>query len=244
MSRFDNLEFGADPAPAAPAAPPGEGALLAEADDLYHRGRYELALHAYTRAVDRHPSQPEAWTGQVRMLVELDELREAWRWSETALARFPLQPELLATRAVVRARMADLRTALALADAAMAERGTTPYVWLARGEVLLARGESPAAFCLNQALTLARGDWRPPWQAARIHRFHRKFADALTYAEMAVERAPTRAVAWLEAAFSHRALRHSEAAETACAHVRRLDPDCPELASRPAKATGPESRSD
>ena len=159
MSRFDNLEFGGQqPEAVKREVVKDEAHYLAEAHELYYQGRYDLALRSYSKVLEYNAANPDAWTAQVRMLVELGELREARLWADKALERLPTHPELLAAKAVVLARMADLDSALAFSDAAIEERGNTPYVWLARGDVLLARAEARASYCFDQALTLARGD--------------------------------------------------------------------------------------
>src|SRR5213078_3430249 len=104
-----------------------------------------------------------AWTCQVRMLIELGEFREARLWADKALERFPHEPDLLAAKAVALARSGDLQGALSFSDAAIEERGDTPYVWLARADVLLARHEPRADYCLEKALRLAPGDWFIGW---------------------------------------------------------------------------------
>jgi tetratricopeptide (TPR) repeat protein len=196
-------------------------------------------LRAYSKVLEYNAANPDAWTAQVRMLIELGELREAKVWADKALERFPTHPELLAAKAVVRARMAELDSALAFSDAAIEERGSSPYVWLARGDVLLARKEARAPYCFDQALTLARGDWSHCWQAARIHHFHRSFALALRYAQQAAELAPDRAVVWLQTGLCQLALGMDGRAREALAYARQLDPECPglDLALREAERT-------
>ncbi|NUQ06164.1 MAG: tetratricopeptide repeat protein, partial [Anaerolineae bacterium] len=112
------------------------------ARNQWQRGRFDPALRAYSKVLEHNAANEEAWVSQVRLLIELGELREAKVWAEKALQRLANHPELLAAKAVVLARMADFDQALAFSDAAIEERGNTPYVWLARGDVLLARGEA------------------------------------------------------------------------------------------------------
>src|SRR2546430_1791721 len=80
-----------------------------------------------------------------------------------ALERFSREPELLAAKAVALARNGDLQGALAFSDLAIEERGDTPYVWLARGDVLLAREEQRANYCFEKAQMLAPRDWFVAW---------------------------------------------------------------------------------
>ena len=236
--RFGSLELGG---PKAAAAPPeivkDEAYYVAEAHDLFYRGRFDLALRAYSKVLEYNAANQDAWTAQVRMLVELGELREARLWADKALERFPIHPDLLAAKAVVHARMADLDGALAFSDGAIEERGNTPYVWLARGDVLLARSEDRATYCFEQALTLGRGDWVHLWQASRIHSFHRSFAQGLHYAQQATELAPERAVAWLQAGQCQIGLGNGVRARESLAQARLLDPLHPGLELISAEAT-------
>ena len=61
------------------------------------------------------------------------------------------EPELLAAKAVALGRNGDLQEALAFSDASIEERGDTPYVWLARGDVLLARRGTAGGLLLRQS---------------------------------------------------------------------------------------------
>jgi tetratricopeptide (TPR) repeat protein len=240
MSRFDNLEFGGvSRDPVARGVVKDEAHYLGEADGLYREGKYDLALRSYSKVLEYNAANHDAWTGQVRMLIELGELREAKLWADKALERFPTHPELLAAKAVSLARMADLDAALAFSDAAIEERGNTPYVWLARGDVLLAREETRASYCFDQALNLARADWLHCWLASRIHSFHRSFALALRYAQQGTEAAPDRAVLWLQAGVCQLELGQTSRARDSLEHARQLDPDCPglELALRNSEGT-------
>lgn len=230
MSRFDNLEFG-NVQPDAPrrGIVKDEAFYVAEADGFYRDGRYDLALRAYSKVLEYNAGNQDAWTFQVRMLIELGELREAKLWADKALERFPIHPELLAAKAVALARMSDLDSALAFSDAAIEERGNTPYTWLARGDVLLARREARASYCFDQALNLGQSDWLHSWLASRIHSFHKNFAIAGRHAQRATELAPDRAVVWLQSGICQLELGLHARARESLAHARQLDGDLPGL---------------
>jgi tetratricopeptide (TPR) repeat protein len=230
MSRFDNLEFGKVPAAATKREiVKDEAYYFAEADGRFRTGNFDLALRGYSKVLEYNPANQDAWTYQVRMLIELGELREAKLWADKALERFPIHPELLAAKAVSLARMADPDSALAFSDAAIEERGNTPYVWLARGDVLLARREARASYCFDQALNLARADWLHTWLAARIHSFYASFALALRYAQQAADAAPDRAVVWLQAGVCQLELGLDARARESLERARELDAECPGL---------------
>src|SRR6185436_7420827 len=191
MSRFVNLEFGDeheehshDP-PKGPVK--GEAHYLAEATAAFENGEFESALRRYAKVLEFNPQNAGAWTGQVRMLIELAEYREARLWADKALEKFPQEPELLAAKAVAVGRAGDLQEALAFSDASIEERGDTPYIWLARADVLLARRETLADFCFEKALRLAPKDWFVNWLAARVRYYYKQFAAALKLMQDAVQ---------------------------------------------------------
>ena len=230
MSRFNNLEFGS----ASQEEPrreviKDEAYHFADGVAQYQRGRYDLALRAYSRVLEHNAANVHAWCAQVRMLTELGELREAKLWADKALERFATDPELLAAKAVCLARTGEPGPALAFSDASVEEKGDTPYLWLARGEVLLSRNDSGAPYCFERALALRPRDWTLHWLAARIHGFYRRFALALRYARQALELAPECAVVWLEVGRYELVLGLTSRARESFAQARQLDADLPGL---------------
>src|SRR5207249_7606979 len=163
MSRFNNLEFSEEfdgqlqhvQSGGSKPAVKDEAHYLLQAQSAFVSGQFEEALRHYAKVLEYNPTNAVAWSGQVRMLIELNEFQEAKQWSDKALERFSNDPELLAAKAVALARLGDLKAALAYSDASLEERGETPYVWLARGDVQLAREEKRADYCFEKALALA-----------------------------------------------------------------------------------------
>jgi len=72
---------------------------MAQARAGCEQGDFEHALRAYARVLEYNSQNPAAWTGQVRMLIELGEFHEAKVWADKALERFAHEPELLAAKA-------------------------------------------------------------------------------------------------------------------------------------------------
>src|SRR5947208_4875967 len=201
MSRFVNLEFSGeseDHARQQKSLVKDDGYYFAEAHAAFENANFESALRLYSKVLEFNPDNAAAWTGQVRMLIELGEFREAKLWADKALERFPHEPELLAAKAVALARTGDLEGALTFSDASIEERGDTPYVWLARGDVLLARKEARADYCFDKALLLAPGDWFIAWLAGRIRYYYEQFAVALKLFQQAVERNAGHFLLWVE----------------------------------------------
>ncbi len=238
MSRFGNLEFGSeseDQPRKVSGAVKDADYYLAEARAAFENGNFESALRLYSKVLEFNPQSAAAWTGQVRMLIELGEYREAKLWADKALDRFPHEPELLAAKAVALARSGDLQGALVFSDSSIEERGDTPYVWLARGDVLLARDEKRAEYCLEKALLLAPRDWFVAWLAARIRYFYQQFALAMKLLQQAVEWKADHFLLWLELGQCQQALGLVGAAKDSFGLVRELNPDCREISVKLAR---------
>jgi tetratricopeptide (TPR) repeat protein len=247
MSRFSNLEIGGE----SEDLPTNQGAVSrdqayysAQALEAFQNGDFEPALRSYSKVLEFNPDAAEAWTGQVRMLIELGEFREARLWADKAIEHFPHEPELLAAKAVALGRGGDLESALAFSDAALEERGNTPYVWLARGDVLLAREEARADYCIEKAMMLAHGDWVVAWLAARIRRYYAQFALALKLLQQAIEWHSGHFLLWLELGQCQQALGLVGPARQSFDAARQLNPKCREAAHALARLAhvGPSSR--
>lgn len=230
MSRFCNLEFGDESEKRArPArACNDEGTRYAEATRAFEQGRFEEALRGYAQVLEYNPANSAAWAGQVRMLIELGEFQDAKVWVDQALERFPQDPELLAAKAVALARLGDVKGALAFSDAAIEERGDAPYIWLSRGDVLMAGNEKRADYCFEKAHLLAPQDWLVHWLASRIRAYYAKFALALKHAQQAVACDATRFVVWLQLGRCQQALGMTALAQTSYEQALQLDPHCRE----------------
>ena len=230
MSRFGNLEFKPEFDGEAEVRPAlkDEAYYLNEARDAVIGNRFEQALRSFSKVLEFNPQNASAWTGQVRMLIELGEFHEAKVWADKALERFPKEPELLAAKGVALGRSGDLNEAIAFSDASIEERGDTPYIWLARGDVLLARKERRADYCFDKAIALAGADWTVRWFVSRIYHFYRQFSIALKFAQDALGLDSTRAAIWLQLGQCQMALGLAVAARNSLMQAQQLDPQCHE----------------
>lgn len=203
MGRFSNLEFGGKDKPGQPAAP-GEAIrderfFADRARTAWLAGDFEEALLNFSRALEQNSACYDGWFGQVRMLIELGEYREAKTWADKALELFPEHPELLAAKAVACVRDAEFKKGRDYSDNAMGQRGVTAYVWLSRAEVLLARRGKMAETCLGNAVAAAGSD--APLirlEAGRILLARRHYPAALEYLQKAAGDLPTSALVWYE----------------------------------------------
>jgi tetratricopeptide (TPR) repeat protein len=241
MSRFVNLELGGESEEQRPqkkALVKDEAYYRAEARSAFENGEFEQALRLFSKVLEFNPNEASAWTGQVRMLIELGQFQEALLWADKALERFTHDAELLAAKAVALGRSGDLQGALAFSDSAIEERGDTPYVWLARGDVLLARKEARAEYCFEKALLLAPGDWAVAWLGARIRYYYKQFALALRLLQQAVELNATHFLVWLELGRCQQALGLAGPARHSFAQARQLKPSCHEARQAIAGLSG------
>lgn len=228
MSRFSNLEFSSQPQshhePATGSVQQSETWHLQEAAAAYGRGDFETALRSYAKALEFNPQNPLPWTGQVRMLIELGECREAKLWADKALEMFPHEAELLAAKAVALARTGDLKAAIAFSDASFSERGDSPWLWVARADVLLAQKEARADYCLDRAVALDPANWLLHWLISRVNAHYGRFVQALSAAQRALALDASRLQVWLQAALCQRHLGLLDAALESAGHAARLDP--------------------
>lgn len=111
-------------------------------------------------------------------------------------------------------------------DVSIEEQADTPHVWLARGDVLLARKEARADYCFEKALLLAPGNWVILWLAVRVRFYHGQFAAALQLAQQAIGRDAGHFVLWLEQGRCQDSLGLVEAAQDSFARALELDPGC------------------
>ncbi len=215
MDRFSQLEFG-DKVPdggRSPGEPIRDASFFyKEATKYWLAGDYELALRNYSRALERSNTIFEAWAGQVLMLIELREYREADMWADKALELFPEHPELLALKAIACIRDAKRKEAAAYSDNSVGKENLTPRVWLARAEIFMDRKGPVCESCISKAVTGA-GNRVPviKLEAGRTLRRARNYPAAIQYLKEAVTLLPRSALAWYELGCCQAALGRDEA---------------------------------
>ncbi len=231
MGRFEHLEFEGQHRTAqknrAASTISDEQRHSLRAWESLGKGQFEQALREFSKILEYNPLSSEAWLGQVRMLIELGEYKEANLWADKGLEKLPHCADLLAAKAVALARMGDTHAAITYSDNAMAEEGETPYVWLSRGDVFLQAKEPRFTDCFERAFQLSTGDWLIPWLASRVCAYYEKFALALKHAQQAVELDAARAIAWAQLGTCQLALKLPHLAEKSFSQARELDSQCP-----------------
>lgn len=234
MSRFSNLEFEGEEKKEKKRKETShfldqqkdEGYYLTEGDSHYRLGRFEKALRAYSRALELNPALQEAWLGQVKMLLELEEPKEADIWAEKALGKFPDHSELIGARAVAQARMGNIEKAMAFSDSSIRKKESSSFLWLARGEVFLVAGHKNYEYCFQKAYLDGPSpkDWWIPFSVGRIYKYYRKFSRALKELQAALAMESASPFIWYEVGLCQIALGLKQNALFSLRQVLELDP--------------------
>jgi tetratricopeptide (TPR) repeat protein len=228
MDRFSQLEFDEK----TPERKRSQGEPIRNAD-YFHKealkywlaGDFELALRNYSRALEKNSTLFDAWVGQVLMLIELGEYKEAIVWADKALELFPEHPELLAVKAVACCRDCKMEKAIAYSDNSISKENVTSRVWLARAEVLLNRKSPIAENCISKAISIA-SNMAPvvKLEAARLLRKKGGYSAAISHLNEVVKVFPKSALAWYELGCCQSKLGLSEAKATLTQSLK-LRPD-------------------
>jgi tetratricopeptide (TPR) repeat protein len=218
MTRFSSLEF--DDADKQPQRSDGDGVrneayFYKKAILSYLHGDFELGLRNYSRALEVNNLFLAGWAGQIRMLIELGEYKEAIVWSDKAMELFPEHPEFLSYKAIASFRDARFDKAMAFSDVAIGKDNPGPWAWLARAEILLKKNRNIAQTCIPKALACA-GREAPliRLEAGRILMRYRFYVLAMDFLSTAARDFPKSALAWLELGRCQRKLGNNQAKTT------------------------------
>ncbi|MCW3059079.1 MAG: Tetratricopeptide repeat protein [Capsulimonas sp.] len=197
MGRFSKLDFqGQPPAAVATSEDPWPNmdahACLKLGEQQYQTGHYEPALTAYSRALRFDKGVSEAWIGQVRSLICLEEFSEAVTWSDRALEKFFGSPDLLACKGMALVRSGRPARGMECLDEAIELRSPSCWVWHARGDGLLRTGQGAANAkrCFLKAQEIDPQEWRLEMRIGISYNEVRKFAEARPYLLAAARSAP------------------------------------------------------
>ena len=193
------------------------------AEDARRAGLYEIALKYYSRALELDKTLVVGWLGQVQMLVQLEEAKEAELWARKSLELFPNNGELLAGRAQALCRLGNFKHAYAACDAGLGAAGQSAYRWLVRGEIMLAQGQDTDGACFDKAQQL-EADWLVPLEIALVYLYYGAPAKAMSRARRAVEAAADSPYAWCIQGRCQAAIGLTAAARTSLQHCLQLSP--------------------
>jgi tetratricopeptide (TPR) repeat protein len=229
VGRFSNLEFdGHDPLREEPQAGGelrDEQYFLRQADQEFRRARFEKALRFYSRSLEYNANLHAAWVGQVQMLVEMGEYKEAKLWADKALELHRDNAEIISAKVLACARTGETQKAIEFSDAAIAQRGSTPFVWLARGEALMAARQANDEYCLEKAAADSKQDWFVQLRIARIFYSYRQFAKAMSWIQKAIQQEPGAPYVLHVLGDCQRALGFGSSARTSYRQALALDPE-------------------
>lgn len=233
MSRFSKLELDATlkkEKEDALSQPIEEGFdavyYFQKAEELFNLGEYEQSLRYYSRALSMDNSLVSAWVGQVRGLIKLGEYREAEIWANKGLEFFKDDPGLIATKAVIYSKFGLYKEAIALSDASLAQKGKplNSYLWLARGEIFLAKGSKNASFCFDKAIELSKDSWACYQEVGLIYLEAKYYSKALQYLKEAAARYSVSPYLWLKIGFCYQRLGFSKQARESFEQALKLNP--------------------
>jgi tetratricopeptide (TPR) repeat protein len=239
MTRFANLEFDESQpeqqtvTPQHQRAPQGvitdDFHYLKLAEDQYLLGQFEAALKLYSRALSHNPNNADGWVGQLRMLIELGELKEARIWGSKSLEIFRNQPDLLSLQGVAHCRLGDRAKALQFSDSAFEQLGAGSFfMWLSRGEILLAAKGKQAEFAMDKAATMPGfAEWFRLLLVARVYYFHRMYCRAIQKVREATDLKMDSPFAWHLMGNCQEAMKQYKRAEASYREAMSLYPDYP-----------------
>jgi len=166
-------------------------------DDEFQQGLYDSALTSYSRALRFNRNLPSAWVGQIRCLICLGEYPEAVTWSDRALERFKNNGDLLACKGLSLVLRGDVMEGMEYMDGALEQRSATAWVWLARGEALLAarQPEPNVNRCFLKAIELAATAWEVELRVGMAYNRAKLYARSQPHLLSAIQKAPTNPLA-------------------------------------------------
>jgi tetratricopeptide (TPR) repeat protein len=173
---------------------------LRQGNEELYRGKFEKALVSFSRALRGDKGLAAAWVGQVVCLLELGEVKEAQVWVDKALDYFPKSSDLNAAQAFVLCRRGERERALGYSDASLSLPGGSEFVWLVRGEILLAgkpKKKELALSCFEKVLEGAPRNWMSIFQVGMAWLRQSCAAEAHPYLEQALELNSSNPYIWL-----------------------------------------------
>ncbi|UCD06689.1 MAG: hypothetical protein JSV98_05520 [candidate division WOR-3 bacterium] len=140
---FSNALLGIDPYRKGEGGDPGVDIsqstmkdMLLRARDRYFRGFYQEGLTLYAQVLSHDEENQNAWTDQVRILVDVGRCEAAAYWSDVAARRLSQIPVLRNAKAFALAHGGLIKEAKEIINVPVGT-AETPMIWLLRGEVFL-----------------------------------------------------------------------------------------------------------
>lgn len=228
MSRFQNLELADVNLQETVATSKDSSAerFLQEACKAELEGTFEPALRAYSAALRKEKTLAEAWCGQVRSLIMLEEYPEAMTWGQKAAAVLPASPLTRSCHAYALARSGLAEEGLEKSDEAFELELGEPdaYLWLERAACLMGlQRQTSALACLSKVGELKNS---PDWQQRQAQEFLHfgQPEAALEILNSVVAARPNRAYGWLLLAQGYREIGDADRHGRALSRASELRP--------------------
>ena len=216
-SEEENLSFGLETKDAA--------SFLKDAVAEFQLCNYEQALQLFSRVLSFDNGNAAAWLGQIRCLINMNEFKEASLWTDKATEVIGETANLLATKACALCRMGDFSRAYGFSDLSLEKKGTSSFVWLCRGEILLQQKRDNFDFCFEKAKGSQNAPWEILIEIARVYMFYNKNIVALRHLEEAKEIAPLKPIIWYELGNSYLNLGMKTNGINAFSYALELEPN-------------------
>ena len=171
---------------------------MKQADAFALDGEHDRALRAFAAALGENPLLVDAWVGQVRMLLALEEYPEARLWADKAIEKFPDNPQLLAVKSIALYRMGNQWEARGMSDVALQKKGEFELVWLCRGELMLADDRAAFKECFQHASRLSARGGETMMQIGGLYLRYGHYSQALAALTEASREIPKSAWVWYQ----------------------------------------------
>lgn len=202
---------------------------LNSAEKRFYEGYFEPALKDYSTALRYDRSAINAWVGQVRALVAMQELKEATVWADKALSLFPRSADVLAAKAQVLNKLGKAKEALPYSDTSLGYEPASEYVWLVRGDILLSlRQVKTADYCLKKVLEGSQ-NWQLLLQIGIVYLDHRRYPEAASFISKSAAINTINAFIWLKLGESYRGMHLKSTARSYYQKALELRPSYQEV---------------
>lgn len=208
------------------AEPVSFDGVMRTAETHFLTGEWKLALRYYSRALQMDNSQVDPWVHQVLALLFMEQMREADVWARRALECFPEDPTVISIQGLVSTLMGMKKRGLGSSDFAMGQGRMNPFIWLARGWMLLESNNRNWEGCFDKVFEMgAEVDWRHFMMMGQVLSRYKKWPRALQCYQKATEGQTSNFFLWQQLGCCYEKLGLSRQAMEAFQHAQSLRPN-------------------
>jgi tetratricopeptide (TPR) repeat protein/predicted Ser/Thr protein kinase len=198
---------------------------LQSARARYLCGDFAQAQQCYAGALEAMSGCREAWLGQVLMLLDMREYKDAWKWADKAVKMFKDDSELLAAKSMVIRKLGQEQYSQQLCAAALKLGAGAGLAWLSQGEQLLPGNLAKARKCFDKALVRASARELMHLRVAQAYLAQGEDQEALHMLRMALASLPQSALAHYLLGQAQEGLKKYDQAREAFARAAQLAPE-------------------